>query len=868
MAKITKQLANDFAANIDYQVIKFTGGKKNPVTLQCDNPAHPPYTTPWYGFYNLHRRCPQCFRDRFRGFETIKASVEAEGYSLLTKATEYKSKKDKIMVQCNKEDHPPYHVLWDKWRMRGQRCALCSGNTIALSDMQIEAIQRGYTILSDSYTPGKPLLFQCKNSHPPYFRLWDRWKSHDCAECMNIRITKVSRTEAAERISRYNVELVSFQSSSSLTLKCQNCQTVWPSTLHTVESGHRCPTCFGTPPKDVEFIKAELAKDSYITDIAEYKNRRAKFHAICPKGHEFKTCWVYWCGGCRCPHCATHQSKPEKKLVDALNGFGVDIQTNVRGLLANNRLEIDLFFPTKRLGIEVCGLFHHSELRAGKLKHLEKLRQSNDAGIELLTIFEDELRFRSHQVESLVLKRLGLATSIDVTECECVTLEGWHAKRFLDDHSIKLALPNRKYFGLVRDQRVIAVLELKINDRAGLISNYCEASGISISGGFEKVFEFAAADLQVKSASFKWDRRLGLEPLLSWPKTITKPRPNYVKGIDRRLTKPKDSAKWLRIWDCGHVEFKWTAPEVSMKAHQKLIKERTLQEDIARLGSDIFLADISEYTLQRELVSEEIIRFNKRYEWLAAMADPDDPRAGWGVNPRWVFTARIRGELACIECLNLPNAFSKLLGPDTRKYECLIQRGASASFAHPHIGSKMIRFACRWMVQNTDKRLFVGYADSLAGEKGVVYRASNFMYIGNDFGAKQMCSHPEFKDGKPFSPQSLRRTALWKKLYKQWHSKPLPKEYLSPNGFKNIAKVRSLPGGVEAVEEFYTYGNRVIKESTKIPIPPKGKFVLVLGKDRREQRYLDSLMTFKPKPYPKGPSSLKGICEGSLRTKT
>ena len=277
---------------------------------------------------------------------------------------------------------------------------------------------------------------------------------------------------------------------------------------------------------------------------------------------------------------------------------------------------------------------------------------------------------------------------------------------------------------------------------------------------------------------------------------------------------------------------------VAIVAHQHIIKENTRQEDMLKYGETIFSAPISEYILQKEEASQEIRDFILQYEWLGT----------WSVNPRWVFTARVHNVLACVVCLNLPNAYSsKILDKNTRDMECLIQRGASTSFCHPHIGSKIIRFACNWMVNNTSRRIFLGYADSQAGEIGIIYQACSFEFLGWSFGTKFMCVHPEFKGGKPFSPQSLRRTSLWKKMYKKWHGVPLPKEYLNPkNGFKNMSKV---PPDVK--REFYDYGAQIIAESQKIPVSAKGKYVLVLGKNKNEQRVLNAKKIYKPKPYPK-----------------
>ncbi len=279
-----------------------------------------------------------------------------------------------------------------------------------------------------------------------------------------------------------------------------------------------------------------------------------------------------------------------------------------------------------------------------------------------------------------------------------------------------------------------------------------------------------------------------------------------------------------------------------MICHQKLVKEKTRQEDLEKYGPEIFDTPIRDYVFDMVPIkgNKEVKNFVIRYEWLGNL----------GIAPKWVFTARTpSGVLACVVCFNEPNSYSKILGDDTRRMEALIQRGASASFAHPHLGSRLIRWACRWMVKNTNKRIFYGYSDPLGGEIGTVYQACGFDYLGSDFGATKMYKHPDFKNGQPFSSQSLRRTTVWKKMYKIWHGKELPKEFLSSNGFKNMAIVDKLDP--LAKREFYDWGNKIIRESEEIKIPSKGKYVLVLGYDRLEQEFLNSKKTYKTKPYPK-----------------
>jgi hypothetical protein len=114
-----------------------------------------------------------------------------------------------------------------------------------------------------------------------------------------------------------------------------------------------------------------------------------------------------------------------------------------------------------------------------------------------------------------------------------------------------------------------------------------------------------------------------------------------------------------------------------------------------------------------------------------------------GFNVKWCFTARYNNFLAGVVLISEPASYSTILGPDTSIYEAIIQRGATISWAPRNLGSKLIMFACHWMVNNTDKRAFIGYADPEANERGIIYRACNFEYLGNTFGDDFVYSHPK-----------------------------------------------------------------------------------------------------------------------------
>lgn len=271
------------------------------------------------------------------------------------------------------------------------------------------------------------------------------------------------------------------------------------------------------------------------------------------------------------------------------------------------------------------------------------------------------------------------------------------------------------------------------------------------------------------------------------------------------------------------------------KCHQKIMKEDKLESDLKSLSFDPKTCPIDEYVFAREEFSQEIKEFLKSYEWLKSV----------GVSAKWCFTMRLKGLLAGVQILNEPAAYSKLLAEVSIQMECLIQRGCTVSWAHQHLGSKMLMASVNWMVQNTEKRMFVGYADPSAGEVGVIYSATNFKYLGNTFGGTCLYKHPTFKVGKTFSAHSLKRTSLLKTWCRQ-NGIIIEPSWIKPNGFKDLKQIPP-----EVKKAWYDWAKKLISESETIKIPLKGKYVLIRGKDRRDQKHLESLFKAKTFSYPK-----------------
>jgi uncharacterized protein YktA (UPF0223 family) len=269
------------------------------------------------------------------------------------------------------------------------------------------------------------------------------------------------------------------------------------------------------------------------------------------------------------------------------------------------------------------------------------------------------------------------------------------------------------------------------------------------------------------------------------------------------------------------------------------IRLRNKEEDVADSGlSAVELASLrcSDFLFQHEPKNHifyEVKRFIERHEWLGKMS----------LYPTHFFTARYKGQLAGVVIMDMPAAFSKLLGEDTKKIERLISRGACVSWSPKNLASKLISFATSWMVQNTEYRLFTAYSDTEAKELGTIYQACNFYYLGQIAGAGWQY---KLENGRLVSDRYFRSRSVYKKLAKvagifweaSWQT-------------GDIVHFENMPS--EIVHRLKEMSKDYQKSCEKRRISAKHKYAYVLGKDKRETKRLRKEFETRNKvfPYPK-----------------
>ena len=246
---------------------------------------------------------------------------------------------------------------------------------------------------------------------------------------------------------------------------------------------------------------------------------------------------------------------------------------------------------------------------------------------------------------------------------------------------------------------------------------------------------------------------------------------------------------------------------------------------------DISIKDFEIRQITSKEDKQEAIEFIKRYEWLGTITQYSTH----------YFGAYYKGVLGGVTIFSMPNAFSKLLGEDTKNLERLVSRGACASWTPKGLASHFLMSSIRHMVATTQYRLFTAYSDPTAKELGTIYQSTNWYYLGQKSGTTTRYVNPY--TGKVVSDRFFRQKTAYKKYaaelgiewQKEWTGKSGVNWDLVPENIKKTLR---------------DYSKKKQSESKAIEYPNKHKYAYVLGRSKLETKRLRRMLESNVKTYP------------------
>jgi hypothetical protein len=231
---------------------------------------------------------------------------------------------------------------------------------------------------------------------------------------------------------------------------------------------------------------------------------------------------------------------------------------------------------------------------------------------------------------------------------------------------------------------------------------------------------------------------------------------------------------------------------------------------------------------------KKLKQFIERHEWLGNLSQ---------YTTQW-FACYHKDILSGVILFNMPNAFSKMLGENTKNLERLISRGACISWSPKNLASSFISWCMKWMVKNTQYRLFTAYSDPTAKELGTIYQACCFYYLGQKSGTTKRYINPY--TGKMVSDRYFRQKTAYRK-----YAKELNIEWEKDWNHNTGMSWDNVPNDIE--KKLREYSKKKQSESKCIAFPPKHKYAYVLDINKKETKKLRALFLSRNKiyPYPK-----------------
>jgi very-short-patch-repair endonuclease len=434
-----------------------------------------------------------------------------------------------------------------------------------------------------------------------------------CPRCAIDATKCIGRSNTTEFINKaneihgetYNYDLVNYINNiHKVRIVCSN-HGIFEQSPMSHLSGGGCPVCAKIRGPDnkiknhsTTFWKQanDIHATKYIYDESSYTGIADRITATCPVHGVFKVIAANHLRGVGCQECKP-TSKYEELIKRYLDSNNIEYIQHYKKLKDDiGKLEIDFFIPSKALGIEVDGLYWHSEMHGEKDRnyHVRKTELCEKNGIRLIHIFSNEfVKFEKIKNKLNILLNIGILKH-HARKCTVREIDKDLCGQFLEQYHLQGKDRSKHKIGLFDEcDHLIAVMTFSLprvclgykNKETFMeMSRYCSLPGCVINGGASKLLSYFETHYKPNKIVTFADRRWSTP---SFYKTIgftldhiSPPNYWYFKiGRDDKLfhrfgfrknilnTKlqtfdPTVSEwnnmkmnKYDRIWDCGNYVF-------------------------------------------------------------------------------------------------------------------------------------------------------------------------------------------------------------------------------------------------------------------------------------------------------------------------
>ena len=185
---------------------------------------------------------------------------------------------------------------------------------------------------------------------------------------------------------------------------------------------------------------------------------------------------------------------------DILDSLHISYITNDRSILDGK--ELDIYIPDYKLAIECNGVYWHrtgNESRIEKTYHFDKWNNCKGQGIQLLTIWEDQIINNTSIIENIIKSRLGIYDyHIGARKCILKEVPSKESDIFLKENHLQGSIKGSIRLGLYYNGELVSIMVFghkrralgnkDISDDIYELYRYCNKIGWQIIGGASRLF--------------------------------------------------------------------------------------------------------------------------------------------------------------------------------------------------------------------------------------------------------------------------------------------------------------------------------------------------------------------------------------------
>ena len=261
----------------------------------------------------------------------------------------------------------------------------------------------------------------------------------------------------------------------------------------------------------------------------------------------------------------------ENQIKDYIEYLNINVIKNY--WIKEIQKEIDIYIPSKNLGIEFNGNYWHSELYLENNYHQEKSLLFKKYNIDIIHIFEYEWEINSNIIKYLIKSKLGIfIEKIYARKCIIKELDYKIYSDFCNKNHLQGECGAKVKLGLYYNEELIQVMSFGkprfTNKYEWEIIRECSKLGYQIIGGKEKLWSYFFKKYNPNSvisycdfSKFTGDSylKLGFEKIgLNKPGFVwyDKLKHNFYWRNPYKHKEMKE-AGYLKIYDCGQLVFVW-----------------------------------------------------------------------------------------------------------------------------------------------------------------------------------------------------------------------------------------------------------------------------------------------------------------------